>query len=92
MAQTKRLATQAVIRGESALRIYSDVTRTGHIPAGERAALGRALDSWFVVSRAADASQALGHALERGIGDVAYLQSLVTGYQRLIDELPEEAA
>lgn len=92
MSQKPRLAALAVHRGDVALRVVSGAMADGRIDQTEGPEVMKALRDWHVVTKAANASQALGHALERGIGDVAYLQLLVTGYQQIVDELPDEAA
>lgn len=92
MAQRLRLATQAVNRGERALRRVGDAMADGHIDAGERVAIVSALQDWLLFSKAANTSQALGHALDRGVADVPYLTMLFGGYQSMIDELPEDTA
>ena len=92
MGRKPRLAELAVHRGDVALRIVNGAMADGVIDANEQQEVFTALKNWHVVTKAANASQALGHALERGIGDVAYLQLLVGGYQQIVDELPDEAA
>jgi len=90
VAQKPRLAALAVHRGDVALRVVSGAMADGVIDANEGQRVMQALQDWHVVSKAANASQALGHALERGIADVHYLQVLVGGYQQIVDELPDE--
>ena len=92
MGLKPRLAHQAVSRGERASRTFIAAMADGSIDAGEQAEVKSQLRDWLVFTKAADTSQALAHALERGVSDVPYLTMLFGGYQGMIDELPEDSA
>ena len=93
MAQRKRLATVSVDYGRLVLLTFDAATGDGIVSIGEQRTLRDQMDCWQRTAVAADLSQALGHALERGIGDQAYLTKLVGAYQTSIDEVePLEAA
>lgn len=82
------LARVSVVRGELAMLIFADATRDGEIDHSEQRAIGDALGDWFATARAAQAAQALGDALERGILDERYRLRLVDECFTEIDELP----
>ena len=65
MGRKPRLAELAVHRGDVALRIVNGAMADGVIDANEQQEVFTALKNWHVVTKAANASQALGHALER---------------------------
>lgn len=92
MGLKPRLAAQAVNRGERALRTINGAMADGRIDVGEQVAIVSDVRDWLVVCKATNTSQALGHALERGVADVPYLTMLFGGYQGIIDELPEDSA
>lgn len=87
MGAKKRLATVSVDHGRLVLLTFDAVTADGVVTPKEQRSLRQRLEAWHKASIAADASQALGHAMERGIGDREYLGRLVDAYQTAVDEV-----
>jgi hypothetical protein len=86
-----RLTRRAAARGETVVALMDDADADGTWDREERRTIRAAVIDVTLLIKAANAAEALGHALSRGIEDEAYRQQLIDAYWAAIDGLPSNA-